>query len=123
MTSPKYSRVFVDEIIKAKQLVHDLVPLLDNLVAEVVHGNADHEIHQEQLYSESNPAPYGSAVGVTSRIRWKESKDEQDAYFSFEEVNMETRKTASGVAFEDIFLCCTLKEFILGFPTEPFELV
>ena len=123
MSAPKYSRVFVDEMIKAKQLIHDLVPLLDGLVAEVVHGNAENEAHQEQLYSFSNPAPYGSAVGVTARIRWKESKDEKEVYFSFEEIDPETKFTPSGVRAEKIFLCCTLKEFILGFPTEPFELV
>lgn len=123
MTPPKYSRGFVNDLIKAKQLAHDLVPLLNDLVTKVISENAENEVHQEALYSASNPAPEGAAVGVTATIRWKDSQDEKQVYFSFEEIDPVTHKTPSGVADDSIFFCCTLKEFILGFPTEPFELV
>ena len=123
MTPEKQSLRFLMDLIKAKELVNDLVPLLDELVANSIDENQYRAGQEDKLYSESNPSPYGVAVGVNARIRWKESSDEKDVYFSFEEVNPETKKTASGVLSEDIFLCCTLKEFILGFPTEPFELV
>lgn len=124
MTKPKYSREFVDDLIKVKQLSLELVEITQTLVNEVVHGNAENEFQkQEELYSDSNPTPFGSAVGVTARIRWKDSGDEADKYFSFEKVDEETLVTPSGIPASDIFMSCSPKEFIAGFPLEPFELV
>jgi hypothetical protein len=124
MTKPKYAREFVDDLIKVKQLALELIDLTQKLVDEVVHGNAENELQkQEELYSADNPSPFGSAVGVKARIRWKESKDEGDAYFSFEKVDEETMHTPSGIFASEIFMVCTPKEFMSGFPLEPFELV
>lgn len=121
---PKYSKEFVQDLIHAKQLVAEGFEVLQKLVSEIINENADHQLNnQKELYSSSNEVPYGSPVGVTARIRYKDSGDEADKYFSFEKLDEETKLTPSGISAKDIFLCCTPNEFMAGFPTEFFELV
>lgn len=124
MHKPKYSKEMVDEVIKAKQLLRELTDIVQDLVDEMVHGNATDQLdNQTQQYDHANPAPFGSPIGVTARIRYKDSGDETDKYFSFEVLDEETMMTPSGIPAKDIFLCCSPKEFMGGFPTEFFELV